>query len=61
MTKHRSAASLIASGIASITIDQRLKVPRVLTTDEAFEHDRRAIRGDARRVMRKLELEPTGL
>lgn len=52
MTKHRSAASLLASGAATITIDHRLRVPRAQGTNAALRADRDAIANDARRALR---------
>lgn len=57
MTKRRSAASLIASGIATISLHQHMAMPRILTTDEAFAADRKALRGDASRAMKRLDRE----
>ena len=50
VTHRRSAASLIASGAASITLNQRLRAPKVESTGQALAADRAALSGDARRV-----------
>lgn len=54
MTKHRSAASLLASGAATITLNPRLRVPKVISTVDALRADREAIARDGRRAMRRL-------
>ena len=46
MTRYRSAASLLASGIATITLDQRIRMPKVRSTKNAFSADRKALEGD---------------
>lgn len=60
MTEYRSVASLLLSGAATITLDQRGLAPRLRSTREALAADREAIRADARRVMRSLNLEQAG-
>lgn len=53
MTNFRSAASLLASGAATITLSHRLRIPRILSTAEAFRADRNAIKGDVERAISK--------
>lgn len=57
MTKRRTAASLIASGAATITLDQRMKVPRFTDTRTALRRDQQAIKQDAQRALRQIERE----
>ncbi len=52
MAKHRSVASLLTSGVATITLDQHLHVPKTKSTAEALLDDQKSIGRDARRAMR---------
>jgi hypothetical protein len=55
----RSTASLLVSGVATITISQSLKRRRLPTTAQASHIDRQSVADDARhaytRVVRELE------
>lgn len=57
MTKRRSSASLMASGVATLTLDQRIKMPRIKSTVSALEADSKNIKRDAQRALRAIELE----
>ena len=50
MTRRRSAFSLLVSGAATITLDQRLRAPKPLSTADGFRADREALSGDRRRL-----------
>ena len=54
MFKHRSAASLLLSGMATITLDQRLRLPKLPSAQKAWDADQKALASDGRRVMRGL-------
>lgn len=52
-----SALGLIASGLGTISINQKMPVYRLRTTKGALAHDAKAISGDARRALTKAERE----
>jgi hypothetical protein len=54
MTKYRSAASLLASGVATITLDAKMRRPKTTSTANALRADQRALLGDARRVRNQI-------
>ena len=53
MTKHRSAASLLVSGAATITLHHRLRAPKLKSTADALRGDRDAIASDGRKALRR--------
>lgn len=53
----RSAASLLVSGAATITLDQRIRVPAEGSTRKALEGDWDAIRSDYRRALMRVRRE----
>lgn len=58
--RRRSAGALIASGAATITLDQRMPAIKMGTSRDALIEDRAAIRQDAERAYRRArkELQP---
>lgn len=53
MFDHRSAALLLAAGAASLSLDARVRVPKLKGTAEALRADKRAIAADGRRALSK--------
>lgn len=46
----RSPLALMMSGAATLSFDQRLRAPKLRTTEEALRRDRDLIREDGRRA-----------
>ena len=53
MRGKRSALSLMASGVATITISQTSRPVKIYSTAAALKADRDAISGDARRAYKR--------